>query len=390
MPETPSDLFAVTGFVPALRAGGWTRVCVQGKTLSPGPIPAYSGQPLDEFDLGLTLYNAHRSGQDNTVSLPHTGLMLFTLHNARFVINPGLDGMIIDQHDRVVSEPSCFCQHDIYRHTHKLPNMPVHEELDEVFIGFDNAFRNYYHWLLYGISKTQLANTLLPSSVTLAMPGQGLTFARRNPAYSPDIFEKSLTLSGLSNRVTYLAEGLHRARTLHFFWHSPTMPELYLNLNEPYALFDGMKAAPQRDLPKRIYISREGGHDRRITPEEQAQIDPVLTANGFEKVFLENLNFETQTALFSQAEAIIAPHGAGLANLVFVQPGVKLIELNRQLDGQPHLRNCFYLIAQKRRARYCVFNLHTETLTSAKLQNALDNLEAAPVPALPPAAQEGA
>ncbi|GAN60311.1 hypothetical protein ACI01nite_06170 [Acetobacter cibinongensis] len=390
MPENASDLFAVTGYVSAFSAGGWKRVCVQNEAHAPGPVPAYQDQPLTEFDLGLQLYQARRSAQDSVISLPHTGLMLFTLHNARFVINPGLDGMIIDQRNRMVSEPSCFCQHDIYRHTHTLPDMPVHEELDEVFIGFDNAFRNYYHWLLYGISKTQLANTLLPPSVTLAMPEQGLTFARRNPAYSSDIFEKSLALSGLSDRVAYLDEGLHRARTLHFFWHAPTMPELYMNLNEPYALFDGMKAPPQPDLPKRIYISREGGHDRRITPEEQAQIDPVLTANGFEKVFLEKLDFESQLALFRQAEAIIAPHGAGLANLVFIQPGVKVIELNRQLDGQPHLRNCFDLIAQKRRARYCVFNLHTETLTSAKLQNALDNLDAAPVPAPPPAPQEEA
>lgn len=41
----------------------------------------------------------------------------------------------------------------------------------------------------------------------------------------------------------------------------------------------------------------------------------------------ENLNFEQQRFFFSQAEIIIAPHGAGETNILFAKPGTKLIEL---------------------------------------------------------------
>ncbi|WP_084490540.1 glycosyltransferase 61 family protein [Asaia astilbis] len=54
-----------------------------------------------------------------------------------------------------------------------------------------------------------------------------------------------------------------------------------------------------------------------MSPEEQNQIDPVLEGKGFQKIYLETLDLETQIALFRQAECILAPHGAGLANLAF-------------------------------------------------------------------------
>ena len=50
-----------------------------------------------------------------------------------------------------------------------------------------------------------------------------------------------------------------------------------------------------------------------------------------------------QILLFQSADFIIGPHGAGLANLLFCEPGTKVIELMPSTEMRPF----FWLIARK-------------------------------------------
>ena len=74
-----------------------------------------------------------------------------------------------------------------------------------------------------------------------------------------------------------------------------------------------------------IYISRKKASKRNVINEEE--LVTFLESCGFGTVILENLSFLEQVALFSQAKVIVAPHGAGLTNLVFCSPGTKVIEI---------------------------------------------------------------
>ncbi|MBI4553232.1 MAG: glycosyltransferase family 61 protein, partial [Candidatus Latescibacteria bacterium] len=75
---------------------------------------------------------------------------------------------------------------------------------------------------------------------------------------------------------------------------------------------------------------------------------------GFEKHVLRGLSVKEQAALFASATVVIAPHGAGLANLVFCSPGTKVIELFSPSWPQPtywELSHClgldyYYLIGR--------------------------------------------
>lgn len=64
---------------------------------------------------------------------------------------------------------------------------------------------------------------------------------------------------------------------------------------------------------------------RRLRNE--AEVEEVLSRLGFISVRLERLAFEQQVRLFANAEFIVAPHGAGLANCAFCRPGTRLIEI---------------------------------------------------------------
>lgn len=76
---------------------------------------------------------------------------------------------------------------------------------------------------------------------------------------------------------------------------------------------------------ERLYISRQKAKRRRVINESELWTE--LAAHGFVKLHLEELSWAQQISAFRAAKVIVAPHGAGLANLVFCQPGTKVIEL---------------------------------------------------------------
>jgi tetratricopeptide (TPR) repeat protein/capsular polysaccharide biosynthesis protein len=78
-------------------------------------------------------------------------------------------------------------------------------------------------------------------------------------------------------------------------------------------------------LPERIYISRANAKYRQVLNEEE--VTELLSRYGFTTVYLETMTVAEQAALFANARAIVAPHGAGLSNLVFCREQSLIIEL---------------------------------------------------------------
>jgi capsular polysaccharide biosynthesis protein len=64
---------------------------------------------------------------------------------------------------------------------------------------------------------------------------------------------------------------------------------------------------------KKIYISRSGA--RKVINE--GEVEKLLTSAGYKFLQLENFSINDQIFLFKNAQSVIAPHGAGLANLLF-------------------------------------------------------------------------
>ncbi len=66
---------------------------------------------------------------------------------------------------------------------------------------------------------------------------------------------------------------------------------------------------------EKFYISRSLTKLRQVTNEDA--LSAFLTERGFTVVHLENMSPVEQIALFSNAKTIVAPHGAGLTNLIY-------------------------------------------------------------------------
>ncbi|MFZ1026546.1 MAG: tetratricopeptide repeat protein [Limnoraphis robusta] len=85
------------------------------------------------------------------------------------------------------------------------------------------------------------------------------------------------------------------------------------------------KLRPEIHNYKRIYIDRnKAGYRKTINNEAVVQL---LTKYGFQRVYLESLSIVEQAHYLNAAEVVVAPHGAGLTNLTFCNPGTKVIEI---------------------------------------------------------------
>lgn len=92
----------------------------------------------------------------------------------------------------------------------------------------------------------------------------------------------------------------------------------------------------QKKLPRFLYISRRDADHRQVVSENR-MIEELGTL-GFKCITLTELSVDDQAAYFNSADVIVAPHGAGLSNVVFMRPGTKLVEIHGEQGTSPTFR----------------------------------------------------
>lgn len=140
-----------------------------------------------------------------------------------------------------------------------------------------------------------------------------------------------------------------------YLWHSDQMvfgsylsrqmsgalPQKYLDFFLPRVLPNRA-----RERRHRLYITRKQAPGGRHILNEVALMR-VLEPYGFVPCVLESLGIEEQIALFYDAEIVVAPHGAGLTNILYSQ-AIDLVELHPTPAIMPH----YYFMAQAMGHRY--------------------------------------
>jgi capsular polysaccharide biosynthesis protein len=100
---------------------------------------------------------------------------------------------------------------------------------------------------------------------------------------------------------------------------SQLMPEVSAALKASFA-------TSNKPIGRKIYVTRKNAPSRRIrnfAALEQA----VLNKYAFTQVDLDRASLTEQIDAFSKADCVLAEHGAGLANAMFMRPGSTIIEI---------------------------------------------------------------
>lgn|GEM_PF-1887942 len=172
---------------------------------------------------------------------------------------------------------------------------------------------NYYHWLVEDLPMVLRVQAAAPEANLLAY-GAGQT--NRHGAVAAHI-GMQLVAAPL---VVHLQEQVLPGRASDsFFIH----PRDLAHLRNFGTAFTESKSVSPHKYPERIYVSRS--KSRRPLANEN-ELERLLAGAGFAIVHLEELPWIEQIRFFQNARLIVGPHGAGLANLVFANPGSTVVE----------------------------------------------------------------
>lgn len=221
-----------------------------------------------------------------------------------------------------------------YCASNKLITFSPHFELSNlesaIFLG---GTRNYMHFVIEDLQKVLASKELdIPLNVPIIVSGN----------LSREILESIEVLSSRRLIVVNDFESL-KIDNLHFPIFENHLPEtMQGQIEYRDRLFDSQALTIARQkltgndsilgqTPRRLLIKREPGLFRPMT-----NIDNLCklleTEFGFQSVFLGNLSLEEARNLFEGVEILVGEYGAGLAHMIFLEPGSAVIEIRGELE----------------------------------------------------------
>lgn len=320
LPGTSSRIGPPRGFVPSLRArsryteihpGHWlTRT--PPSTLDPAPHPAF----LRDFS---------RFSPSAGVGVIEHGRVLSAMGA---VITPD-DKLVFDvSHTGGSDDPRA---HPIFSRL-RMPALSAMAGSVAVLTTYATRVGGhsyYYHWIMDTLPRLALLRE--------AKSGWDRVVAPQDTAYQTT----TLQLLGVAPEKIISAPGLYiEAEELIV----PTLPGVVGNPPKWACEFlrnSFLPRAPARPGRKRLYLSRSKAATRHVVNEDELM--QSLRRRGFELVHLEDLSFLDQVGLMRSAEMVVAPHGTGLTNLVFCDPGTIVLEI----FSPAYVTACYYAAAHQ-------------------------------------------
>lgn len=195
------------------------------------------------------------------------------------------------------------------------------------------AAHNYYHWLLEAIARIHLLQKTGIKIDKYIVNHRSLPFQL-----------KILAACGIpKEKIIQPYEFFHLQARKLIVPSYVNMPNAWSCKYVRNQLLPHMSSRKPRGY-EQIYIRRKTY--RKVINEDE--IVGLLEKYGFKCVELESMPLKKQIRLFNSAKIIVAPHGAGLANLVFCKPRTKVIELFTPSFMEPH----YWLISRLLKLNY--------------------------------------
>lgn len=195
------------------------------------------------------------------------------------------------------------------------------------------SVENYYHWLIDTLPRLLVLREAHPNMLLL-LP-QPLP-----PKQLPDYITRSATALGFTQYLPLTTRQILRAGCV-------VLPELTaVSLTQNPELVEQVRAkllaalSPGPALATRkIYAARAARGVRSLVNEPE--IEALLQEAGFEKVYFERLSFLEQIQLMRETKVFLGVHGAGMTNMLFLQPGARVVELLNREHGDL----CYFRLA---------------------------------------------
>jgi capsular polysaccharide biosynthesis protein len=246
-------------------------------------------------------------------------------------------GRIVSETDNIWREfPGLSAHHRYYwRFQYTKPR----RRLEGVCMVLRSPANNYYHTLVDNLPRLFWLHqpAFRGMKIQVMVPGPLLPWEQ---FYLPYLLPENAQLKEVDPRYLWSGDqmlfGSYLSRQM-----SGALPRCYLDYFLPRVLPD----RPRRRR-HRLYITRKQAPGGRHILNE-AELMRVLEPHGFVPCVLETLRIDEQIELFYDAEMVVAPHGAGLTNILYSQT-IDLVELHPTPAIMPH----YYFMARAMGHRY--------------------------------------
>lgn len=212
------------------------------------------------------------------------------------------------------------------------PRLPEPEEFegDLLSLATRGSTANYYHFVTDVLPRWGIYQDAMPGRVPDA------AYVNATTGYQRQL----LSMLGLDH-LTKIEPAKHRAiRATNLIVPGLPNPDLMAPSWTTRWLADRLPPQQTTDLPRRIYVTRGQARNTRRLVNEDLHLE-TMRRHGFVLIDPGKHTVQEQIDLFAHAEAIVAPHGAGLTNLVFSRPGVRVLEL----FAPNYVNPCYWTIA---------------------------------------------
>jgi capsular polysaccharide biosynthesis protein len=300
---------------------------------------------LDESDAARFRNGSRKYQNGNRIAIPEVGLACFDaakIEGRSFLVLTRTNQIVLQSAlgDQQILEKSGLLDRVIPRRAKKLSGgyaLLAHAWAD-----------GYYHWVLEVLPKLSLLERFDGlNSVGLIVPQRLKSFQR-----------ESLLLAGIpADRIVQFDEDRWEVERLYF----PDMlapsgnpsPHAVAWLRKTFLPQGSSERVHRR---RKVYVSRGDAPGRRIINEDE--IVRFLTTIGFEVVRPGDHSFADQIEIFRSVDIVVAPHGAGLTNMVFAPAGTTLIEM----FGDNYINGCYWALANICGHRHAFITAPTATL----------------------------
>ena len=206
-----------------------------------------------------------------------------------------------------------------------------------VFMLGARGISNYYHWMTDILPKLELCRLSgieFNANDRFVIPFQHRQFQvdtlRQFDINSDQIYQTHCNSSHVTGDEIIVPYLKNKMGTTMGRW----LPRF---LNREFGGSPSVLAEPS----ERLYISRDSATAKGRCIDNNDEIENLMRSRGFDIVLPEKHSVQEQAALFANARVIVAPHGAGLTNIVFCRPGTKIIEFYGA-----HVSPCYWLISE--------------------------------------------
>lgn len=174
---------------------------------------------------------------------------------------------------------------------------------------------NYYHWMFHVIGRLSVLKAL-------EIDIHDFDHIVLNKPYKKFQEQSIKDFCLPQDKLVFIDNGellqIENAVLPSYLYFHPMVPHF---LRRHY-----LKNITSINTSKKIYISRRKSPIRKLIEEDQL-VQLLVQEFNYVEVFLEDLNLEQQALLLNECSHVIAPHGAGLPNIIYCNPGTKVLEI---------------------------------------------------------------